>query len=182
MFSIESFFGACAYDTDASIPESGIHQRRKSGAWIVCKNATSNMCVPAIRKRHEVFVARDTDCHLGQARGKPYDTSGARWQVGDSSASNQRRIRSLDRVKMQPRTCACRRYESDTRSLLPGTKTVTWDRHVANHMIQQEPDGKLGIHQRPIKTRMSMDTTPLASEPTCGRGASARLDTALDTR
>ena len=55
----------------------------------MCKNATSNVCVPAIRKRHEVFVARDKGCHLGQAHGKPYDTSRARRKVWVSSASNQ---------------------------------------------------------------------------------------------
>ena len=55
----------------------------------MCKDATSNVCVPAIRKRHEVFVARDKGCHLGQAHGKPYDTSRARRKVWVSSASNQ---------------------------------------------------------------------------------------------
>ena len=89
MFSIDSFFGACAYDTDASIPDFGIHQRRIRIELGLCKNATSNVCVPAIRKRHEVFVARDKGCHLGQAHGKPYDTSRARRKVWVSSASNQ---------------------------------------------------------------------------------------------
>ena len=63
--------------------------QRQVRSLACANNATSNVCVPAIRERHEVFVARDKGCHLGQAHGKPYDTSRARRKVWVSSASNQ---------------------------------------------------------------------------------------------